>query len=99
MIFSTIPTAAAVSSPRLFAIIVIIIKAIWINPSCSATGIPIFNNRFIVFLSILKSFLEREIPVFFFIITTRAISTLIVCEQVVPNAAPAAPICSPPIKR
>ncbi len=51
IIFSTIPTAALISTPRLFAIIVIMRKATWIKPSCKLTGIPIFRMDVMVSFS------------------------------------------------
>ena len=44
IIFSTMPTAAASFKPRRLAIMVMTMKAIWINPSCMAIGNPIFKR-------------------------------------------------------
>ena len=92
MIFSTIPTAAATLSPLRLAMIVMMINATWINPSCAAIGTPILSTCPIVTRSGRKSALFTEIPVFFFKITKSDTATLIVCESVVPSAAPAGPI-------
>ena len=40
MNFSTMPTAAASVSPRIFAMMVMTRKAIWMNPSCREMGTP-----------------------------------------------------------
>ena len=44
MIFSTMPTAAAISTPRLFAIIVMNRNDTWMNPSCAAIGAPMLKS-------------------------------------------------------
>ena len=43
MIFSTMSTAAASARPRRLERMVITIKEIWIKPSCSVMGMPIFR--------------------------------------------------------
>ena len=70
--FSTIPTAAASVRPLLFAIIVIMINATWIRPSCIAIGKPIFNSLPMVSFLGLKSLFFTVIPVFPFINMVRA---------------------------
>ena len=57
IIFSTIPTAAEISTPLLLAIIVIIKNETWINPSCKDTGTPILST----FLNMLESSLKSLI--------------------------------------
>ncbi len=59
MIFSTMPTAAASLKPRRFAMIVIMINAIRISPSCMATGIPILRICPIAQCCGLKSFTDN----------------------------------------
>ena len=78
--------------------IVMMINAICMSPSCIAIGIPIDSILFIVDFSGLKSSCLRTM-LFFFIITIREIKTLIACERVVPRAAPAGPSPNTPIKR
>ena len=96
--FSTIPTAAASVRPLLFAIIVIMINATWIRPSCIAIGKPIFNSLPMVSFLGLKSLFFTVIPVFPFINMVRATITLTVWDKVVPSAAPEGPKCNTPIK-
>ena len=45
MIFSTMPTPAASVRPRRLAMTVMNKNAIWISPSCSATGTPMRRMR------------------------------------------------------
>ena len=96
--FSTIPTAAASVRPLLFAIIVIMINATWIRPSCMAMGKPIFNNLLIVSFLGLKLPFFTVMPVFPLINMVRATITLTVWDKVVPSAAPEGPKCKTPIK-
>ncbi len=91
MIFSTIPTAAASTSPLRFAIIVMTINATCIKVSCKATGTPIFKIRFKVIGDGLKSAFCSLIPAECFRITKRANTTLRVWDITVPSAAPVAP--------
>ena len=95
--FSTIPTAAASFKPRLFAITVIMINAIWIQPSWIATGIPIFKISPSTARLGMKSCLQSLMPSFFFFVMSKEIITLNVWASVVPSAAPAAPIWRTPI--
>ena len=97
MIFSTIPTLAASISPLELAIIVITINAIWIKPSCNATGVPTFNILRMLSLSGFSSFNE--------ILKLRLIRfreksetmTLTAWPQTVASAAPFAPSPNPPL--
>ena len=91
MIFSTMPTAAAASSPRRLAMTVMTMKAIWISPSCAATGTPMRSSRPIVSRWGWRSRRSRLMPDFLRSITTSEKTTLIACDSVVPSAAPAGP--------
>ena len=59
IIFSTIPTAAASFRPLWFAMTVMMIKAIWIQPSWTATGNPTRKICHITFLFGRKSVFFR----------------------------------------
>ena len=98
IIFSTIPTAAESLSPRLFAIIVIIINETCIKPSCNEIGIPILRTFLKTFFCGLKSLLVSFTPLFLFSITVKDTTTLIAWDNTVPKAAPAGPIFKTPIK-
>ena len=65
--------------------IVMMINATWINPSCAAIGTPILSTCPIVTRSSRKSALFTEIPVFFSKSPKSDTATLIVCESVVPK--------------
>ncbi len=97
MIFSTMPTAAESFRPRLLAMMVMMMNATWISPSCRATGTPIFSMLPITCLSGRKSAFFRERPVPRRIIT-RDTPTLTAWARVVPSAAPAGPMFSAPMK-
>ena len=98
MIFSTIPTAAAPVSPRRLAMTVITMKEIWINPSCTEMGTPIFKIASITGFCGRRSAFASGM-VLLRTITARLIATLMACESDVPSAAPAGPRCSAPINR
>ena len=78
--------------------IVIIMKATWIKPSCKAMGIPIFSILPITGRWGLKSDFCRTI-LFLLIMTIKEITTLIAYDTVVPSAAPAGPRRKTPMKR
>ena len=92
MTFSTMPTAAASFIPRLLAMTVMTMNAIWISPSCSATGIPIFRMLPSTARRGLKSARDTAMPVCRRRITASDTATLTACESVVPSAAPTGPI-------
>ena len=97
--FSTMPTAAASSSPRILAMMAIRIKETCIKPSCSATGKPIFKMSESMFLCGLRSVALRSNTSLCRLIAMKAKSTLMVCERVVPKPAPIAPSPMYPINR
>ena len=76
MIFSTMPTAAASFSPRRLAMMVMMIKEIWINPSCKAMGTPIFSSLPVALFCGLKSVLESPRSFLRFMITDKDTTTL-----------------------
>ena len=78
MNFSTIPTAAASLRPLRLAMTVMTINAICINPSCTATGTPIFKICPIAADCGRKSSRRSEMPIFLLKITANAAATLTV---------------------
>ena len=70
---------------------VMTMKAIWISPSCAATGTPMRSSRPIVSRWGWRSRRSRLMPDFLRSITTSENTTLIACDSVVPSAAPAGP--------
>ena len=92
------PTAAASFSPRRFAIMVMMINATWISPSCMATGTPMDRSLLISARLGLRSDLSSVI-LCFFLIDTSATVTLTAWESVVPSAAPVGPRCIAPMNR
>ena len=91
MIFSTMPTAAASVRPRRLAMTVINKNAIWISPSCSATGTPMRKMRPMTARRGRRSLRVRAMP-------SRS-RRMTASASVVPSAAPAGPMCSAPMNR
>ena len=99
MIFSTMPTAAASVRPRRLAMTVMNKNAIWISPSCSATGTPMRKMRPMTARRGRRSLRVRAMPSRSRRMTTSDTTTLTACASVVPSAAPAGPMCSAPMNR
>lgn len=97
--FSTIPTAAASSSPRLLAIMVIIYKRNLYKSVLKCNGNTDFEYVFHQITFGFKSFRQMLIKFFRLIITVSETITLTVCDNVVPSAAPAVSKSKTPIKR